>query len=138
MATNGFFPTPRIETFAFGEEPGVSSADYNRVAQFQDRIQSQPLYGMVWCDYRSALSLTLALEQSSDNGVSDAYAGINMRYGAASVSTIVVPPGGRAIFTVETLTKDWLKLKPTRAAWGYLTLVFFNAMIERHQSQSGA
>ncbi len=53
-------------------------------------------------------NLTLSVKQSSDSGKSDAWASCNMRIDGASVSSIVVTPGGFVQFLIETGAEAFL------------------------------
>lgn len=131
MSSNGFYPQPRVESFSFGEIPSAASGEYDPTVQLVNRRPGELLFGMVWCEPTSPVNLVFALQQSSDNGAGDAFAGINIRVGGASVANVTVKPGGRVPFSVETITKDWLKLVTTRKSFGGLYLVAFNIQFRR-------
>lgn len=57
------------------------------------------LFGSV--ENQGTLAMTFYVEQSDDNAISDAYAAVNFRVGGASVSSLVIPPGGCADFLLE-------------------------------------
>lgn len=54
--------------------------------------------------------------QSNDNGFTDAFGVINLRYNAASVASVTVQPGGKAAVLIETITKKTVYFKVPNAS----------------------
>lgn len=139
MSSNGFYGTPRVESFAFGNIPDTTittAARFDHTLQVLDRLGASPLFGMVECFQGSPVPLVFSVQQSNDNGGSDAYAAINIRVGGASVASVTVVPGGRVVFALETQTKDWLKLVAPRTAAGRLHICGFNIRLMRSFEES--
>jgi len=55
------------------------------------------------------VDLVAAIHQSNDNGFSDAFAAVNLRYNGGTATSVTVKPRCKVLFTVETLTKKWIK-----------------------------
>ena len=55
-------------------------------------------------------AMTFSIQQSNDNGATDAWATINVRLNGSAVSSITVQPQGAAAFSVETFTKKYLQV----------------------------
>lgn len=62
---------------------------------------------------KGTVAFTFSVQQSLDNGVSDAYAVINLRIKAANVASVTVQPGGVVDFVVETMTKTYTSFYAT-------------------------
>lgn len=62
---------------------------------------------------KGVLAFTFTIQQSTDNGVGDAYAAINMRIKGATVASVVVQPGGIVDFVLETMTKAYTSFYAT-------------------------
>lgn len=95
-----------------------------------------PLVGFV--DNLADTPLVVTFYQSDDNAISDAYAGINARVKGASVASFTVNGYGRLQFSIETLTKAYLKIgvtpnlssTPTPPAWGRLLMTHFFGQLD--------
>lgn len=73
-----------------------------------------PIHGVV--SNRGRTPFTLAIHQSTDNAAADPYAAINMRVNGAAVASVVVVPGARVVFSLETVTKSFLKVHSLASA----------------------
>lgn len=86
-------------------------------------------------------AFTIDLQESSDNGDGDAWAGFNFISKGASVGDVLVPAFARVEFQVlEAVTReDYYRVLATTPspnegrAYGRLTLAHFQGMIERHR-----
>ena len=81
-------------------------------------LQKTTLLGVPSCliENFGTEDFVITVEQSADNDDADPYAAIDLRYGADDVSDITVVPGGKAVFTIETITKDYIRFSvlPTK------------------------
>lgn len=114
---------PRYLTLPIGYPVGNSGADdFAGAVKMNERLHPNgttvlppiigtaaiPLQGVV--NNRGKTPFTLAIQQSNDNGKADVYAAINIRVAGAAVASVVVPPGAQVTFSVETVTKNFVKV----------------------------
>jgi hypothetical protein len=106
---------PRHIDVAIGYNPSVSgpgapSPDPTVDPTFQggwendDLLHRVPI--MLLLENMGQAAFTVALKQSNDNAASDPYAAINFRSAGASVASLAVNPGGKAVIILET---TWTK-----------------------------
>lgn len=136
---------PRHIDVAIGYNPSVSgpgapSPDPTTDPTFQAGWQANQPWRepvLVLIENYGAAAFTAAFKQSNDNGVTDAYAAINMRNNGASVASVSVVPGGKVVVEIETFTKICLQLNVTPVTpgvstpFGYACLTYFFGMMER-------
>ena len=117
---------PKTIGFTVGRNPGNSVADADMIGivkRVGDR--SQPLFGRI--ENYGLLPFTFSVQQSSDNAVADAYAGLNIRVGGASVASVVVPAKCSIVFIIEGAAEDYLRFisDPEEDAFGLLSLAYW-------------
>ncbi len=86
-----------------------------------------PIFGLI--ENNGDAPLVFEVEQSSDNGASDAWAvkTIRVNSGTSLVASVTVPGRGKASFSIETTTEEYLRFNatPTTSAKGRLTLAYW-------------
>jgi len=101
-------------------------------AQANNGLVGTALYPLVCqVDNQGAVDLVASVHQSNDNGYSDAFAAVNLRYNGGSVTSVTVKPGCKALFTVETLTKKWIKadVNVVTGGFGRFSLWYFTGIL---------
>lgn len=96
-----------------------------------------PIFGSV--DNLGTVDLVLSFQSSRNNNdpnptspdTQDAYSTINFRRNGASVASVTVKPGGRAVFAIDTLTEAFLKVNVPAGAFGRVTLVNFTGQLDK-------
>jgi hypothetical protein len=85
------------------------------------------------------------VEESSDDGSSDAYSGINIRVSESAVASVDVVPGARVVFSIEpsavTAKNNYLRFKATSAnarQYGRLILASWTDVLQRWESAATA
>jgi len=121
----------REEQFLIGSDAqraaGGTDANLIGVIVREDLIEAtgvyglNPIFGLV--ENFSAEDFVFSAEQSSDNGVADAWVAANMRIGGAAVATVTVVPGGQVVFVIEGTTEQYLKFEALPTVMGRLTLI---------------
>ena len=107
-------PVPRYHEVAIGYPVGTSGAETYaggfEVSGLENGLGTtiSPLRLLI--DNHGKTPLTFAIQQSTDNGKTDAFAAINILNKGAAVASITVQPGGRVQCDVTTLTKKFIKL----------------------------
>jgi len=131
---------PFIESFHIGATKRVGEATTPLTPgklTLDARALTSPLFGMV--ENQGDAAFTFSLEQSDDNGDSDAYAAVNMRVQGANVASVTVVPGARVVFTVEAVTKKWLKMQVAEAAaYGVAALSYWIGKVVRMEAYPDA
>ncbi|KKL55992.1 hypothetical protein LCGC14_2249850 [marine sediment metagenome] len=140
---------PRVETFPIGEVVGVPAALDDVIGVLQLRTLADtgrlamagPLFGMVLNDGTSPF--VFSVEESEDDGASDAYAGIDIRVAEAAVSSVTVAPGGRVVFSIEpseiTTANVYLRFKATAAEkYGEMAIAAWHGDLQRWESRATA
>ena len=140
---------PRVETFHVGEVKGVAAVLEPVIGVLRLRghaessIPVAPIFGMV--ENFGDDSFTFSVEESEDDAVGDAYAGINIRVGGAGVANVVVPPGARVVFSIEpaavTKANNFLRFKATAASnnqHGRVAFASWTDDLERWESSATA
>jgi hypothetical protein len=131
---------PFTESFHIGATKRVGEATTPLTPgklTLDDRALQEPLYGMV--ENQGSADFTFSLEQSDDNGDTDAYAAVNMRVQGANVASVTVVPGARVVFTVEAATKKWLKMQVAEAtAYGLAAISYWLGKVTRMEAYPDA
>lgn len=137
---------PHIESFAVGEVKGVASAVASVCGSIKVDdvvLRSGVLFGVV--QNMGAGAFTFSVEESEDDGDTDAYAAINMRIDGAAVASVDVAPGGRVQFAIEasvmTAANNYLRFKAASTALprdGYVAVASWIGKITRWQSRATA
>lgn len=140
---------PRVEAFHIGEVAGVLAALEPVIGVLkvlgvaEVYLPVAPIFGMV--ENLGDDSFVFSVEESEDDAVGDAYAGINIRVGGSAVANVTVPPGGRAVFAIEpaaiTAANNFLRFKATattKSQHGRLALASWSDDLQRWESSATA
>lgn len=115
--------------------PTVQEQRYGHSGMFS------PLFGCILNEGEE--DLTFKLQQSSDDGDTDAYADLTLRVGGAGVTSITVKAGGRVVFAVEAFetpggVEEWVKAvaeaasgAPARSMKGVVTFAYFTGNLRQ-------
>lgn len=109
-----------------------------------------PLFGCVLNE--GTEDILFKVQQSSDDGDTDAYADMTLRVGGSGVTEITVKAGARVVFAIEAFNlpvaatgspEGWIKVvsqaatgEPARSMKGVATLAYFTGNL-RQRRQSG-
>ena len=130
---------PRVHEFDIGQfEERADGADANRimVLEREQTIQQSVLFGFVENFSEDGVDFTFSVEESSDNEISDAYSGINIRVNGADVANVVVKPKGQVEFLLESATEKFIRLTADSQDLSHGRVVithFFGELIRRHR-----
>lgn len=111
-------PTPRVHVFDFGNEPSAADPEFAGVVK---RFQQAGAVILGLVENFGKDPFTFSVQESSDNGDSDAYSGINIRVDAASVASVEVAPGGKSVFIIEPVfgtTEAYLRFNTAKVNTG--------------------
>jgi hypothetical protein len=137
--------SPQVESFAIGEVKGVAAAiaPVMGAVRLDHRAELQaPLFGMV--ENLGDSTFTFSVEESEDDGDSDAYAAINLRIAESAVADVDVVPNGRVVFSIEPseITADnvYLRFKAvgTTEKLGRMVISTWLGGLARWQSRATA
>lgn len=92
---------PQEDSFIIGDVPVRAFVACLKVTRLRTPIT-------VFVKNKGDAAFTFTVQSSTDNGVSDAYSAINMRYLGASASSIVIQPGGEAEAIIESPVETYL------------------------------
>lgn len=121
---------PRFEEFFIGQNqsaklpatdplpspPPVTTTDPDTVAVFEPEGLLPGNLLFVSVENMGASNFVFSAQQSDDNGVTDAFAAINVRFGGASVASVTVVPGGKVAVLIELITKKTVRFKVPNAS----------------------
>ena len=135
---------PQLEQFLIGKQPNKKLADGTTadntiigiLKQHGTEVnhnRSTPILGVV--RNTGTESLTFAILESSDNGVSDTYSAYTVRHNKASATTITVVAGGIAHFLIEDDSENFLRLQATENAQGSVMLYWIGDTMERRDCE---
>lgn len=124
---------PLIDTFQIGQEPGATGDAAKKITILQQQGEGLPnggrlgpLFGMVE-NFSRDNAFTFSVEESSDNGNTDAYAAVSIRVGGANVASVTVEPLAKVVFALEGTQEEYLRFMTdlVAGAWGRLVLSRF-------------
>lgn len=134
---------PRVHEFDIGQynqrRPAGDTVEDDQIVIMR-REENRPnhlIHGFVENFSEDGVDFTFSIEESDDNGVSDAYAARNIRVAGASVSDVVVKPKGTVEFLIEGLTEQYLKFlaNDQNLSHGRLVLTHFFGKLERNHRE---
>jgi hypothetical protein len=110
---------PQSVYFAIGMNPRDAGAVRGHIGVIK-REQDNPVPIVLRVRNTGSRLFTLSVEHSTNNDyrhgtTGDPYGAVNVRYGGASVASVVVQPGGEAVVLIESMTKPYFLLKVSQA-----------------------
>ena len=128
---------PLIDTFQIGQAPGKTGDDAKKIIILEQQGEGLPnggrlgpLFGMVE-NFSRDNAFTFNVEESSDNGDTDAYANVNIRVDGSDVANVQVEPLAKVVFTLEGTLEAYLRFMTNleSGAWGRLVLARFGGKL---------
>ena len=134
---------PRVHEFDIGQynqrRPAGDTVEDDQIVimRREENITNHLIHGFIENFSEEGVDITFSVEESSDNAVSDAYAGINIRVAGADVASVVVKPKGTVEFLIEGLTEQYLKFLAAdqNLSHGRLVLTHFFGKLERNHRE---
>ena len=127
---------PLIDTFQIGQEPGAAGDAAKKIivlemgASLPNGGRLGPLFGMIENFSRDS-AFVFNVEESTDDGDTDAYANVNIRVGGSDVANVTVEPLAKVVFTLEGTQEQYLRFMTdlVSGAWGRLVLTRFGGRL---------
>lgn len=134
---------PRIHEFDIGQynqrRPTGDTVEDDQIVimRREENITNHLIHGFIENFSEDGVDITFSIEESSDNGDTDAYVGRNIRVSGSSVANVVVKPKGTVEFLIEGLTEKYLKFLAAdqNLAHGRLVITHFFGKLERNHRE---